>query len=125
MKQTAHTLSNAVRRAEKELQPPHETDALVIDVRPSDVETRIQLFQPRMLTHGGHLVDAKHVKKLSRTIGTKGELEPILVVKLRGSWVCVDGQTSPLGSVCATQVGGDDQGQLVCGNRTRGGRGGP
>jgi ParB-like chromosome segregation protein Spo0J len=63
----------------------------VIDVRPSDVETRIQLFQPRMLTHGGHLVDAKHVKKLSRTIGTKGELDPILVVKLRGSWVCVDG----------------------------------
>jgi hypothetical protein len=91
MKQTAHTLSNAVRRAEKELQRPHETDALVINVRPSDVETRIQLFQPRMLTHGGHLVDAKHVKKLSRTIGTKGELDPILVVKLRGSWVCVDG----------------------------------
>jgi hypothetical protein len=67
MKQTAHTLSNAVRRAEKELQRPHENDALVIDVRPSDVETRIQLFQPRMLTHGRHLVDAKHVKKLSRT----------------------------------------------------------
>jgi hypothetical protein len=91
MKQTARTLSNAVRRAEKELQRPADDEARVIDVRPADVETRIELFQPRMLTHGGHVVDAKHVKKLSRTMGTKGELAPILVVKLGRAWVCVDG----------------------------------
>jgi hypothetical protein len=91
MKQTAHTLSNAVLRAEKELQRPQVDDALMIDVRPVDVQTNIQLFQPRMLTHGGHVVDAKHVKKLSKRIGTQGELDPILVVKLGSAWVCVDG----------------------------------
>jgi hypothetical protein len=91
MRQTARTLSNAVRRAEKELEQPAEGEALVIDVRPADVETRIELFQPRMLTHGGHDVDAKHVKKLKRRMGTKGELDPILVVKLGRYWVCVDG----------------------------------
>jgi ParB-like chromosome segregation protein Spo0J len=91
MKQTAHTLSREVLRAEEELRRPGESDAPVTDVRPGDVETRMALFQPRMLTHGGHVVDAKYVKKLSRRIGTKGELDPILVVKLGSAWVCVDG----------------------------------
>jgi ParB-like chromosome segregation protein Spo0J len=91
MKQTAHTLSKAVLRAEKEVRQPDENEALGIDVRPADVETRMELFQPRMLTHGGYVVDAKHVKKLSRSIGAKGELDAILVVKLGRAWVCVDG----------------------------------
>ena len=88
MKQTARTLSNAVRRAEKELQQPAADDALAIDVRPADVETRVELFQPRMLTH---VVDAKNVRKLSKRMGNKGELDPILVVRLGIAWVCVDG----------------------------------
>jgi uncharacterized ParB-like nuclease family protein len=91
IKQTARTLSNAVRRAEKDLRRPAEDEARVIYVRPAEVQTRIELFQPRMLSHGGHVVDAKHVKKLSRSISTKGELDPILVVKLGRYWVCVDG----------------------------------
>lgn len=89
--QSATTLANAVRRAEGELQQPNENEARVIDVRPADIETRTELFQPRMLTHGGREVDPKYVKKLSKRIGNQGELGPVVVVKLRDCWVCVDG----------------------------------
>jgi hypothetical protein len=90
--QSATTLSNAVRRAEGGIRQPQENEALVIDVRPGDIETRTELFQPRMLTHGGREVDVKHVKKLSKLIGNiGGELEPVVVVNLDTRWVCVDG----------------------------------
>jgi hypothetical protein len=36
-------------------------------------------------------VDTGHVKKLRKKIGYKGELDPILVIKLGEQWVCVDG----------------------------------
>jgi hypothetical protein len=89
--QSATTLANAVRRAEGELRRPNENEARAIDVRPADIETRTELFQPRMLTHGGREVDPKHVKKLGKRIGNQGELGPVVVVKLRDRWVCVDG----------------------------------
>jgi hypothetical protein len=90
--QSATTLDNAIRRAESGLRQPKENEARVIDVPPADVETRTELFQPRMLTHSGREVDAKHVKKLKKRIGTKGEeLDPVVVVNLDSRWVCVDG----------------------------------
>ncbi len=89
--QSATTLVNAVRRAESELQQPNENEARMIDVRPADIETRTELFQPRMLTHGGREVDPRYVKKLSKRIGNQGELGPVVVVKLSDRWVCVDG----------------------------------
>jgi ParB-like nuclease family protein len=89
--QSATTLANAARRAEGELRQPQENEARVFEVRPADIETRTELFQPRMLTHGGREVDPKHVRKLSKRIGNKGELEPVVVVNLNGRWVCVDG----------------------------------
>ena len=91
-RQTAQTLSKAVLKAERELLRPNEQEARSIEVMPGAVETRTELFQPRMLTHGGRVVDAKHVKKLVKRIGNVGaELEPVVVVKLNGRWVCVDG----------------------------------
>ena len=89
--QSATTLANAAKRAEGELRRPADTETLQIEVLPGDIETRTELFQPRMLTHGGREVDPKHVKKLSKLMGTKGELDPVLVVNLGGRWVCVDG----------------------------------
>src|SRR4051794_35878866 len=81
--QSATTLANAVRRAESELRQPGENEGRDIDVRPRDIETRTELFQPRMLTHRGREVDAKHVKKLSKRIGNKGaSLDPVVVVNL-------------------------------------------
>jgi ParB-like chromosome segregation protein Spo0J len=91
-RQTAQTLSKAALRAERELLRPNEQEARTIEVMPGAVETRPELFQPRMLTHGGRVVDARHVKKLAKRIGNTGaELEPVVVVKLSGRWVCVDG----------------------------------
>ena len=90
--QSATTLSNAVRRAEGGLRQPGENEARVIDLRPADIETRTELFQPRMLTHSGREVDAKHVKKLMKRMATKGgELRPVVVVNIDSRWVCVDG----------------------------------
>jgi hypothetical protein len=79
--QSATTLANAVRRAEGELRQPNENEARMIEVRPADIETRTDLFQPRMLTHEGREVDAKYVKKLVKRISNQGELRPVLVVK--------------------------------------------
>ena len=91
-RQTAQTLSQAVLKAEKELLRPNENEARSIEVMPGAVETRPELFQPRMLTHGGRVVDARFVKKLVKRVGNiGGELEPVVVVKLNGRWVCVDG----------------------------------
>src|SRR4051812_20563507 len=90
--QSATTLANALRRAESELRQPEENEGRDIDVRPTDIETRTELFQPRMMTHSGREVDAKHVKKLSKRIGNKGTaLDPVVVVNLNNRWVCVDG----------------------------------
>ncbi|MGY3486108.1 hypothetical protein ACVW1C_003991 [Bradyrhizobium sp. USDA 4011] len=88
---TAATLDAEVKKATKELERPSKEDGLVVSVRVQDVDTRPQLFQPRIFAQGVKEVDESNVHKLMRLIGTIGELDPIVVVKLASRWICVDG----------------------------------
>jgi ParB-like chromosome segregation protein Spo0J len=88
---TAATLDAEVKRATKEIQRPSKEDGLTVLVHAQDVDTRPELFQPRIFAHGLQEVDESNVHKLMRRIGTVGELDPVVVVKLGARWVCVDG----------------------------------
>jgi hypothetical protein len=69
---------------------PVRADASV-DLLPSEVQMRPELFQPREFSFGLRATDRDHVKKLARAIGIQGELDPIVVIKLGKKFVCVDG----------------------------------
>jgi hypothetical protein len=87
---TPDNVSAALTQAEAELQQPPSGKTEVVHLRPADIKTRPELFQPRgFYTCGG--LDPDHVAKLTRRIGAKGELDPPLVVKLTRDWICVDG----------------------------------
>ena len=49
------------------------------------------MFQVREFTYGHKDTDLDYVKKLERTIGIAGELDPPVVIKIDGTWICVDG----------------------------------
>jgi hypothetical protein len=87
----ARVVGKALAEAERTLERPSGTKARVVNVKPADVRTRAELFQPRRFSEGLREVDAKHVKDLSVRIGKKGELDPIIIIKIGGQWVCVDG----------------------------------
>jgi hypothetical protein len=80
----------AVKHAEAQLERPMTGQSNAM-LRPETIATRTELFQPRGFFHGMYELDNDHVKKLAREIRIKGELDPVLVVKLGGDWVCVDG----------------------------------
>jgi len=86
----ARTVGQAMADAERALERPKGASRTV-NIKPAEVRTRVELFQPRKFSEGFHEVDAKHVKDLKIRIGKKGELDPIIVVKIGGQWVCVDG----------------------------------
>jgi hypothetical protein len=62
-----------------------------VPIRTSEIEERVELFQPREFSYGLRSVDPKWVKELARRIGIHGELDPVLVIRLGKQWVCVDG----------------------------------
>jgi hypothetical protein len=91
---TPQVTGKALREAERQLvRPPAENgrEPLYVDVRPQDIVERLELFQPRRPGWGLRTVDAQHVKRLATRIKKKGELDPVLVVKLGGEWVVVEG----------------------------------
>src|SRR5262249_27736204 len=88
---TAAALDAEVKKATKQLYRPSNGDELTVLVAAQDVETRPELFQPRTFGLSLKQVDENNVHKLMRLIGTLGELDPIVVVKLGQRWVCVDG----------------------------------
>ena len=93
-KRTVHTaasLEAEMAKATKELCRPPKGAAATVSLLPQDIHTKPELFQPRIFSHGLHEVDEAHVKKLMRRMGTVGELDPVVVVKLGERWVCVDG----------------------------------
>jgi hypothetical protein len=53
-----------------------------VDLKPQDIKQRLELFQPRRPGYGLRTLDTKHVTKLATRITRKGELDPVLVVKL-------------------------------------------
>ena len=84
--------AQALKIAEAQLERPETNGSPVfVQVRPQDIRTRLELFQPRRPGYGTRTVDTKHVNKLATRIARKGELDPVLVVKLGREWVVVDG----------------------------------
>jgi hypothetical protein len=92
-KHSAKDLATAVQEAQEQLDRhpvPRDAPAQVL-LKPNDVKTRPELFQPREFMYGEREVDTHHAKKLAKHIGYVGELDPIIVVRLGADWVCVDG----------------------------------
>jgi hypothetical protein len=103
----AATAAKALAQAEKELvKPPSATEGpqwiggahtthtdgrVYVDINTQHIATRLELFQPRRFSAGLRAVDPRHVKQLKTRIDRKGELDPVLVVRLGDEWVCVDG----------------------------------
>jgi hypothetical protein len=94
----------ALREAEARLERPEVTDGKPVfeQLRPQEIRTRLELFQPRRPGYGTKELNTNHVKKLKAKIERKGELNPVLVVKLKGfnpytraadtpEWIVVDG----------------------------------
>jgi hypothetical protein len=90
---TAKAFQDALEKAERQITTagrPTGADATV-EVLPSAIEIRPELFQPGEFSFGLRGTDKDHVKKLARFIGIQGELDPIVVIKLGKKFVCVDG----------------------------------
>jgi ParB/Sulfiredoxin domain len=89
----AKTRKEALEKAEKQLTTKGraKVEPAMVELRPVEIEVKPELFQPREFSYGFREVDRDHVKKLKRAIDIDGELDPIIVVKLGKTWVCVDG----------------------------------
>jgi hypothetical protein len=88
----AQVVAAALSEAERELEQPSSAERpLYVNVKPANIATRLELFQPRRFSAGLREADPKHVKDLATRITRKGDLDPILIIKLAGSWVVVDG----------------------------------
>ena len=86
---TPRDISLAVAEAERELVLPSNGKNQKVQLSPTQIVTRPELFQPRGFANG--FLDTEHVANLVKHIATKGQLEPPIVVKLAKKWVCVDG----------------------------------
>lgn len=85
---TPRELAEHIQFAERQIVQPPEGIPTEVSLSLGSITVRPELFQPRVMTTA---FDPAQVAKLERTIATKGELEPLLVVKLARKWVCVDG----------------------------------
>src|SRR5215468_2760346 len=82
----AREMEQAIEQAEKELETPPSQWArpVFVYVPLHRIETKPELFQPRRF-------DAGYVEDLAARIAQKDSIDPPLVVKIGGQWVCVDG----------------------------------
>jgi ParB-like nuclease domain len=90
---TANTLKRALEAAEAaygKTERPKEAPPYV-QLKLEQVEMRPELFQPREFSFGAKTTDTQYVKKLAGQIKLVGELDPILVIRLENTWVCIDG----------------------------------
>jgi len=83
----------AIAAAQAQLDATDErpTPVQQVKLRVKEIETRTDLFQPRGFFMGVFELDKQFVKKLEREIRIRGELEPLLVIKLGSRWVIIDG----------------------------------
>ena len=101
---TVRDTAEALRIAEAQIERPEATDGgpVFIQVRPQDIQERLELFQPRRPGYGTRELDTKYVGKLKTRIERKGEMDPVVVVKLKTvnpytgktdgtEWVVIDG----------------------------------
>jgi hypothetical protein len=87
----AQKLREALEKAERQLTRRPEGADAIVELHPSEIQVRPELFQPREFSFGLHKTDEDHVKKLARAISIRGELDPVVVIKLGKKFVCVDG----------------------------------
>jgi hypothetical protein len=92
-KHTAKDLEQAVQEAQAQLDadPPPPDAPKWVQLKPEEIVTRPELFQPREFAWQRTDVDKWHAKKLAKHINHVGELDPIVVIRLGDQWVCVDG----------------------------------
>jgi hypothetical protein len=100
---TAADRMRALEDAEAHLVRPRADEAKTVELRISEIETMPVIFQPREFDLGLRETDKRHVGRLQRRIGNVGELDPVVVIKLRafskdynrelpkGRWIIVDG----------------------------------
>jgi hypothetical protein len=91
VRRTAQALKEQMKIAERQRSAKGRPADGIVHIKPTSIKTRPELFQMREFSYGLRNVDNDHVKKLERAIGTAGELDPPVVIKLGSEWVCVDG----------------------------------
>jgi len=87
---TPRDVENAILDAQPKLEPPPHGKDQHVKLYPRSITTEPTLFQPRSFATNNAL-DAKYVNDLTKRIRIKGEIDPIVVIKLAKKWVCVDG----------------------------------
>jgi hypothetical protein len=103
-KTTARGTAKALKEAEARLVRPEDTRGgpVYMHISPKEIKERLELFQPRRPGWGMRELDTKHINTLKTRIERKGELDPVLVVKLKTTnpytgaengheWCVVDG----------------------------------
>jgi hypothetical protein len=88
---TAKVLKKGIADAEKYRSVRDRPADGIVKIKPSEIKTQPELFQIREFSFGLKQTDGEHVKKLARAIGTVGELDPPVVIKIGSEWICVDG----------------------------------
>src|SRR5512143_1207645 len=91
VRRTAKALKNAIESAEWKRDVRHRPADGIINIEPWRIETQPEMFQIREFVYGHKDTDLDYVKTLERKIGIVGELDPPIVIKVDGRWVCVDG----------------------------------
>jgi hypothetical protein len=83
----------ALREAEAQLVRPERNEGrpAFVHVPPQDIRERLELFQPRRPGWGTRTLETKHVNELAKRIKLKGDMDPVLIVKIGNQWVVVDG----------------------------------
>jgi hypothetical protein len=89
----ARALQEAIEAAEDRITTSGRAEGgeAFVELVPSAIELRPELFQPREFSFGLRQTDPDHVKKLARAISIQGELDPVLVIKVGKKFICVDG----------------------------------
>jgi ParB/Sulfiredoxin domain len=92
--------AKALQDAEARLERPEVNggETVYIQVKPRDIGERLELFQPRRPGWGTRTLETAYVNELATRITRKGEIDPVLVVKLKTGmtrrgyeWIVVDG----------------------------------
>ena len=91
VRRTATVLREQMKIAERQRSTKGRPVDGMVQIKATSIKTRPELFQVREFSYGLRNVDKDHVKKLERAIGTAGELDPPVVIKIGAEWVCIDG----------------------------------
>lgn len=91
VRRTAKALKRGVEDAERYRSVANRPVDGIVNIKPTQIKTRPELFQMREFSFGLRDTDGEHVKKLARAISVVGELDPPVVIKIGADWICIDG----------------------------------